>query len=144
MKRLLLLIFAIVSINFSYAQAAKHKAMFICNFTKEIEWPASEKTGDFVICIVNQNDVLNQVRTFTNGKMVGTCPISVVGVKSIDEISKCHILFLPFDDFPDPIIFRVNGRYNTEFLSCTALRRIGILIIGTCADAAQYQQGRKR
>lgn len=98
MKRILLLIIAIVSITFCQAQDAKYKAMFICNFTKEIEWPASEKTGDFVICVVNQNDVLNQIRTFTNGKMVGSSPITVVGVKTIDEISKCHILYLPFAD----------------------------------------------
>ena len=98
MKRFLTLIIAIVSINFCQAQDARYKAMFIYNFTKEIEWPASEKGGDFVICIVNQNDVLNQIRTLTNGKMVGSSAISIVGVKTIDEISKCHILYLPFAD----------------------------------------------
>lgn len=135
MKRLLLLIFAIVSINFGYAQsAAKYKAMFICSFTKEIEWPASEKTGDFVICIVNQNDVLSQVRTFTNGKMVGTSPISVVGVKSIDEISKCHILFLPFADSKadkiSSVIEKVGDSSSTLILS----DRPGALKNGSCIN----------
>lgn len=98
MKRFLILIIAIVSINICKAQDARFKALFIYNFTKEIEWPAGDKSGDFVICIVNQNDVLNQIKTVTNGKMVGSSPITVVGVKSIEEISKCQILYLPFSD----------------------------------------------
>ena len=135
MKRFLLLIFAIVSVNFCFAQAtAKHKAMYICNFTKEIEWPASERNGDFVICIVNQNDLLNQVRTFTNGKMVGTSPISVVGVKSIDEISKCHILFLPFADSKadklSTVIAKVGDSSSTLILS----DRPGALKNGACIN----------
>ena len=98
MKRILFLIIAIVSVGICNAQDAKYKAMFISNFTKNIEWPASERTGDFLICVVNQNEVLGQLKTFTNGKTVGTQPITVVGVKSIDEISKCHILYLSFAD----------------------------------------------
>ena len=98
MKRILFLIIAIVSVSISNAQDAKYKAMFISNFTKNIEWPASERTGDFIICVVNQNEVLGQLKTYTNGKSVGTQPISVVGVKSIDEVSKCHILYLSFAD----------------------------------------------
>jgi hypothetical protein len=98
MKRLIIIIFAIVSVNVCIAQDAKYKAMFIYNFTKQIEWPASVKTGDFIICIVNQNDVLNNIKTLTSGRTVGAQPITVVGVKSVDEISKCHILYLSFAD----------------------------------------------
>ena len=39
------------------AQEDKFKAIFIYNFTKQIEWPASESNDDFVICVVNQDDV---------------------------------------------------------------------------------------
>lgn len=143
MKRFLLLIFAIVSINFCHAQAAKVKAMYIWNFTKEIEWPASEKNGDFVICIVNQNDVLNQVRTFTNGKMAGTCPISVVGVKTIDEISKCHILCLPFADSKaeklNSAIAKIGDGSSTLILS----DRPGALKNGACINFVQVDDNIK-
>ena len=98
MKRILFLIIAIVSVGICNAQDAKYKALFISNFTKNIEWPASDKSGDFIICVVNQNEVLSQLKTSTNGKTVGTQPISVVGVKSIDEVSKCHIIYLSFAD----------------------------------------------
>ena len=77
------------------AQEDKYKAMFIYNFTKSVEWPASELKGDFVICVVNQGDMLEQMKALFNGKMVGNSPISVVGVKNIDEAPECQILYLP-------------------------------------------------
>ena len=77
------------------SQDDKYKAMFIYNFTKSVEWPANVMKGDFVICVVNQDNMLKQMEAIANGKMVGDCPISVIGVKNINEIPKCHILYLP-------------------------------------------------
>ena len=79
-------------------QDSKFKAMNIYNFTKQVEWPARETKGDFVICVVNQDNMLKQLESITKGKTVGKSTISVVGAKSIDEISKCHILYLPTDE----------------------------------------------
>jgi len=96
MKRLISIFIAIVSIglNTAFAQDAKYKALFIYNFTKQIEWPASEKTGDFVICVVNHNELFTQLSTTVAGKKVGNQDIVVKKLKSIDEVTKCHILFL--------------------------------------------------
>lgn len=98
MKRFFtLLVFAIVSMNLCSAQDVKNKtvALYLYNFTKNIEWPASDKNGDFIICVVNQKEVVNQIKSCTNGKTVGTQPITVVSVSSIEDVSKCHILYLP-------------------------------------------------
>jgi len=96
MKRLVLILIAIVSVglNTAVAQDAKYKALFIYNFTKQIEWPASEKTGDFVICVVNHNELFTQLSTIVTGKKVGNQNIVVKKLKGVDEITKCHILFL--------------------------------------------------
>ena len=51
-----------------------------------------------MICVVNQDNMLKQLESITKGKTVGKSTISVVGAKSIDEISKCHILYLPTDE----------------------------------------------
>ncbi|MBO4602895.1 MAG: DUF4154 domain-containing protein [Salinivirgaceae bacterium] len=80
------------------SQDDKYKAMFIYNFTKQIEWPAKETKGDFVICVVNQDNMLKQLKEIAKGKTVGKSTISVVGAKNIDEISKCQILYLPTDE----------------------------------------------
>lgn len=79
----------------SSSQDDKYKAMFVYNFTRSVEWPASEKKGDFVICVMNQDDVLKQMKAIAEGKVVGNSPISVVGVENINKIPKCHILYLP-------------------------------------------------
>ncbi len=96
MKRLLSILIAIVSVGLSTvsAQDAKYKALFIYNFTKQIEWPASEKSGDFVICVVNHNELFSQLSSTVAGKKVGNQDIVVKKLKSIDEVTKCHILFL--------------------------------------------------
>lgn len=85
------------------AQEDKYKAMFIYNFTKQIEWPANEMNKDFVICVVNQDDALNAIKSIAQGKMVNDKAISVVGVKNIDEIPECNILYLPSSEKADQI-----------------------------------------
>ena len=83
------------SSNSSSSQDDKYKAMFVYNFTRSVEWPASEMKGDFVICVMNQDDVLKQMKAMANGKMVDNCPISIIGVNNINNIPKSHILYLP-------------------------------------------------
>ena len=85
------------------AQDDKYKAMFIYNFTKQIEWPANEMNKDFVICVVNLDDALNAIKSIAQGKMVNDKAISVVGVKNIDDISECQILYLPSSEKADKI-----------------------------------------
>lgn len=133
MKRLLFLIIAIVSVNLVNAQEAKYKALFMANFTKYIEWPAADLNGDFVICVVNQNEVLNQLKTFTTNKFVGSHPISVVGVKSIDDITKCNILYLSFAESKADKIEAVLGKLSgTSTLVLTD--RPGSLKNGSCIN----------
>lgn len=133
MKRFLLLISAIVSINAVFAQDAKIKALYMSNFTKYIEWPAGDLNGDFVICVVNQNEVLNQLKTFTTNKSVGTHPISVVGVKSVDEVSKCNIVYLSFSESKAEKLESLLGKLNgTSTLVLTD--RPGSLKNGSCIN----------
>ncbi|UCH13833.1 MAG: YfiR family protein [Bacteroidales bacterium] len=72
------------------------QAMFIYNFSRLIEWPANYKSGPFVIGIFGSSAVANEITSYTTGKKVGTQSITVQQLKSIDEISRCHILFIPF------------------------------------------------
>ena len=133
MKRILILIFAIVSVKICVAQDARYKALFIVNFTKEIEWPASEKNGDFIICVVNQNEVLNQLKTYTASRTVGAQPITTVGVKSIDEVSKCHILYLSFADSKADKLESVIAKLGTT-PSLIVSDRPGSLKNGACIN----------
>jgi hypothetical protein len=72
------------------------QAMFIYNFSRLVEWPAAYKSGPFVIGIFGSSSIANELNSYTSGKKVGAQAITVQELRSVDEISKCHILFIPF------------------------------------------------
>jgi hypothetical protein len=94
MKKAVLFSLFLSFILISNGQDAKYKALFIYNFTKQIEWPTSEKSGDFVIGVVNNNELYDQLVSITTGKKAGTQNIIVKKMKGIEEVESCHILFL--------------------------------------------------
>ncbi|MEW6468644.1 MAG: YfiR family protein [Bacteroidota bacterium] len=76
----------------------KIKAQFLYNFTKYIEWPASYKQGNFVICIIGNNKLYNDLNTFFTGKMLGTQKYEVkYFAKPADIMGACHLIYLPSD-----------------------------------------------
>jgi hypothetical protein len=91
-------LFIIIIPAFIYAQTGipRAQAMFIYNFSRLIEWPANYKTGPFVIGTFGASPVADELISYTSGKKVGTQDISVQELKSVEEITKCHILFIPF------------------------------------------------
>lgn len=82
--------------SFSQTDISRAEALFIYNFSRLIEWPASYKSGPFVIGVIGATPLLNQLKGFTSGKQVGSQPISVKSFNSVADISTCHILFVPF------------------------------------------------
>lgn len=74
---------------------AKIKVAFIYNFSKLIEWPADYSQGDFVIGVLNASPTLlselNTLSTKTSGKQ----HFVIKNFKSIEEIDKCNILYIP-------------------------------------------------
>ena len=78
------------------SSVSQAQAVFIYNFTRLIEWPSDYKSGDFIIGIYSSGDMFSELKSFTNGKTVGSQNISVVKFVSAQTISKCHILFVPF------------------------------------------------
>lgn len=100
MKKLVLLvtIFTLVFINFGNAQTGipKAQSMFIYNFSRLIQWPASYSSGDFVVGVFGNSTVFNELESFTAGKKVGNQSFSIVKFRDVSEISKCNILFVSF------------------------------------------------
>ncbi len=87
------LIFASVQIN-SRAQEEKYIGLFIYNFTKYFDWPESSKTGDFVIQILGHKSVYEELSRLTAGKKIGTQNILIQNISSIQEVTRCQILFV--------------------------------------------------
>jgi hypothetical protein len=77
------------------AQNEKFKALFMYNFTKYIEWPATQRSGDFVIGVLGNSSITAELRTIAGKQKVGTQNIVVKTFSSISEIEECNILYLP-------------------------------------------------
>ena len=98
MKKTITTLLALFFVTTAYMQTTIPKAqtLFIYNFSRLIEWPANYRTGPFVIGILGTCEVANELVAYTKGKKVGTQDISVMQYKTPQEISNCHILFVPF------------------------------------------------
>ncbi|HON19610.1 MAG TPA: YfiR family protein [Salinivirgaceae bacterium] len=90
-QTLLILIF---SASLTYGQAEKVQAMFVYNFTKYIEWPASTKSGNFVIAILGNSPIYEELIKIAESKNVGNQTIVVRKINSTSEISDQHIVFI--------------------------------------------------
>jgi hypothetical protein len=76
---------------------AKIKAVFIYNFTKYIEWPKTYKEGEFTIGIIGESPLYSELTKMTQTKKVANQSLQVKRFNSVDEVSKCHILYLSKD-----------------------------------------------
>jgi len=108
---LFVFLFSLAINLFSQSSIPAAQSVFMYNFTRLIEWPADYKSGDFTIAVIGSNDVFNELKNYTTGKMVGVQSIKVVKFNATAEITKCHILFVSFGktkELPD-ILSRLGG-----------------------------------
>jgi hypothetical protein len=78
----------------SYGQNEKFKALFIYNFTNYIEWPGEVKSS-FVISVIGDSPIINELQAISKIKKVGTVPIEVMKVNSVTEIGNSQIVYIP-------------------------------------------------
>jgi hypothetical protein len=97
MKRAVCSLFVLVFVSWfmAYSQNEKFKALFMYNFTKYIEWPASHRQGDFVIGVLGNSQLTRELETIASKQKVGSQNIIVKTYGSVDEIGYCNILYLP-------------------------------------------------
>jgi hypothetical protein len=93
--RLILIISAMFFFATSYGQNEKFKALFMYNFTKYIEWPASIHQGDFVIGVLGNSTLTKELDVIAGKQKVGSQNIVVKTFASVDAIENCQIIFIP-------------------------------------------------
>ena len=96
-KLSIILVLLLLAVLFSFrsnAQVGKFQAGYIYQFTKFIEWPASYKSGDFVIGILGNADVSSSLQELASTKKVVDQAIKVQDYTSVGDIGKCNILFI--------------------------------------------------
>jgi len=99
----LISLFVIILLNTlaSHAQQPSDYAVqanIIYRFTKYIDWPENKKTGDFIIGIVGDSPLTDELKSFIANKTVGNRKIVIKTFRSSAEAYPCHILFISEDE----------------------------------------------
>ena len=69
-------------------------SMMVYNFTKYIQWPDHDKSGEFVIAVIGNNEMYNTLNTWYSGKPKGSKTYVVKKFNSAAEVTECHLLFI--------------------------------------------------
>jgi hypothetical protein len=95
MKKLLFIVLVIINVTAfaQNAEIAKYKAMFTLNFIRYVGWPEVAKEGDFVIGVVKESSLAEQLRSQTVGKKFGAQAIVIKEFKTVEELSYCQIIY---------------------------------------------------
>jgi hypothetical protein len=83
-------------------QEASLKAVFIYNFTKYIEWDNLNGDDNFIIGIMGSSALDATIETIARKNFVKNKRIILRHFNSPEDISYCHILFIPHD-YPVPV-----------------------------------------
>ncbi|MCK9205608.1 MAG: YfiR family protein [Salinivirgaceae bacterium] len=96
------------------AELAKYKAMFTLNFIRYIGWPDAAKEGDFVIGVLKESALTEQLSMQTVGKRFGTQNIVIKQFKTVEEVTYCQILYfsknLNYSKNAVTVIQKLNGK----------------------------------
>ena len=73
---------------------AKVKAVFIYNFTKYFEWPNNSKSSNFIITVIGDLPLYNELKQMAIAKKAGNQGFEIRTATTVEEAEKSHILFI--------------------------------------------------
>lgn len=85
-----------------HAQADNYsvQANIIYHFTKYIDWPPAQKTGDFIIGVTGDSPLYQELKKTMVNKTVGSQKIVVTKISASSSTFNCQILFISDDESP--------------------------------------------
>jgi hypothetical protein len=73
----------------------KYLSNCLYNFSRNINWPEENKSGDFVISIIGSKELSNEMTRLTQNMKVGMQPIEIKTYNTINDLSGFqHIVFV--------------------------------------------------
>lgn len=119
MKKILILTLALL-LGYGSANAQEENviAIAIYNFTRYVDWPASDAASDFYIDIIGHKSVYDKLKEMSSGRKVGNRNIVVRYLDTSDKITKSEILFVGYWQSKDmPKILDKVKSVNTLLIS---------------------------
>jgi hypothetical protein len=97
MKKLVIS-FALLFVSLSvFSQSSNYQTytLFVFSFTRFVQWPPEESTGDFEILVLGDSPIVAELKTMAEKKKSrwGTT-INVTKIASLADYKKCHILYI--------------------------------------------------
>lgn len=96
-----MLLFSLANIYSMYGQEVKIVSMTkylsncLYNFSRNINWPAENKSGDFIISIVGSKELVAEMSKLTQNMKVGMQSIQVKQFNTVNDVSGySHIVFV--------------------------------------------------
>ena len=69
-------------------------SMMVFNFTKYVQWPDHDATGEFVIGVIGNTEVYNTLNGWYAGKTRGSKTYVIKKFASAADVTDCHVLFI--------------------------------------------------
>lgn len=73
----------------------KNYTYFIYTIAKKVQWPAEKSSGDFVIGVLGDTDLMPFLTDMSQSKRIGGRKIKIVRFSSHSEIKDCQMVFIP-------------------------------------------------
>lgn len=73
-------------------------ANIIYHFTKYVNWPEDKKSGDFIIGIVGDSPLYDELKSFVSNKTAGSQKIVIKKMPANAAAYSCNILFISEDE----------------------------------------------
>jgi hypothetical protein len=75
-------------------QTATFKALFLYNFTKNIDWPEADVSNELTITVLGDDEIYAELEKIAKVKKAGNKSIKVVSARNTKDIGDSHIVFL--------------------------------------------------
>lgn len=95
MRKTIILLLYLGFLGFqAQAQSEKFKALFVYNFTKYVQWPAPPNPEGFVVAILGNSPITEDLRLIASKQKVGSQTMIIKVYSTIEQIEKCNILII--------------------------------------------------
>ncbi len=90
------LILSLGSFHQGFAQVSDYKAysIFIYNFTKYTNYPASASNGDFVIAVLGKSKITEELNKMAAQKNINGRKFKINEVEEVGDIGSAHMVFV--------------------------------------------------
>nr|WP_321407167.1 YfiR family protein [uncultured Carboxylicivirga sp.] len=92
---ILLLLFLAGTSEEAFCQMTKFKALFLYNFTQNVEWPPNTiSSNEFIITVVGDDEMAGELEKLAQVKKVGSKTMVIKQTNQVKDINDSHVVFL--------------------------------------------------